>query len=224
LDRPYLGLEDLAAGWSAFMADWLTEAFRVTSPGGRLALNIPLDTTEPTARSTYAEAVTAAQAAQWRYRWTIVWNEDNITRSVARGSVDSPSAPHVIARVEMIAVFSKGDWPRPSARLPDLTHAEWLEWTNGLWHFGGEHRPWEGHPAPFPEELPRRLIKLLSYPGDVVFDPFVGSGTTLLAAWKLGRKGIGCDLVPEYVAATRRRIFVHRKDEWERNPDGLASL
>jgi site-specific DNA-methyltransferase (adenine-specific) len=207
LDKPYAGSADLADGGADFTRDWLAEAWRVARPGGRLALNVPLDTTKPVHRSPYAEAYVAALVAGWTFRFAIVWNENNITRSVARGSVDSATAPHVIARVEMILVFHKGEWHRDRPCPDDLEHEEWLDWTNGLWTFPGESRPWEGHPAPFPEELPRRLIKLLSFPGDTVLDPFVGSGTTAVVAQQLGRQMIGFDLAPEYVAATRRRLL-----------------
>lgn len=208
LDKSYRGVSDPGDGWYEFTLDWLLEAYRVAQPGGRLAVNVPLDTSEPYPRPTYSQAVHAACEAGWCYRWTIVWNEGNVSRSVARGSVDSPSAPHVIAPVEMIAVFHKGDWATPhrSEAVTDLTHEEWLEWTNGLWTFPGESRPWEGHPAAFPPELPRRLIKLLSYRWDLVLDPFCGSGTTPLEAHRLGRRAIAFDLSPEYVASSQRRI------------------
>jgi site-specific DNA-methyltransferase (adenine-specific) len=206
LDKPYAGQEDPAQGWDAFTFAWLAECFRVSRPGGRLALNVPLDTTHPTRRPTYAVAVQAATFAGWSYRWSIVWNENNITRAVARGSVDSAAAPHVIARVEMIAVFAKGAWRRDPPGPSDLTHEEWLAWTDGLWTFPGEGAAWEGHPAPFPEELPRRLITLLSFPGDTVLDPFLGSGTTALVARQLHRQMIGFDVAPSYIAATLRRV------------------
>lgn len=204
LDKAY-GSDDDPAHWEGRMSAWLTELYRVTRPGGRLALNVPLDTARGGERPTYAIAVSAAFAAGWRYRSTIVWNEGNVTHSTGRGSVDSPASPYVLAPVEMIPLFSKGDWKRGGDRS-DLTHAEWLEWTNGLWTFGGESRPWEGHPAPFPEELPRRLIKLLSYFGDTVLDPFCGSGTTAVVAMRLGRRFCGFDVSSEYVASAQRRV------------------
>lgn len=213
LDVPYLGITDDANGWREFMTDWLSEAFRVAKADGRLAINVPLDTTKPRPRATYVQAVAAALEAGWDYRWTIVWNEGNVNKSVARGSVDSCSAPHVITPVEMIAVFCKAEWGRASYGVSDLTHAEWLEWTNGLWTFPGESRGWRGHPAPFPPELPRRLMKLLSFRGDVVLDPFNGSGTTTLVGWQLGREAIGFDQSEKYVGDAQRRLAeaIHAK-------------
>jgi hypothetical protein len=73
------------------------------------------------------------RAAGWRYRFTIIWDDDNVSKTTARGSVDSPSAPRVIARVEMILVMHKGDWNLHRADAHDLGHDEWLAWTNGVW-------------------------------------------------------------------------------------------
>lgn len=211
---PYgVGLDDyadggdvLASDWPSFMVRWLDEALRVTVDTGRLALNVPLDTVKGGFRATYATAVQMAESVGWEYRSTILWIDDQLGKSVARGSVDSAAAPHVIAGAECVALFSKGEWGRTSDRPSDLTHDEWLEWANGIWRFPGETRAFGGHPAPFPYELPRRLVKYLSFPGDVVCDPFSGSGTTALAAHRLGRDFVGFDRSPEYVKLTLRRV------------------
>lgn len=192
--------------WQSFMLRWLTEALRVSAPGGRLALNVPLDTFSGGCRPTYAQAVQAAIEAGWRYRSTILWADNELGKSTARGSVDSPSSPYIYAGAEPIALFSKGPWKRQPPCPPDIDHSDWVAWTNGLWRFRGVQVPWEGHPASFPLELPRRLILLLSFPGDVVLDPFVGSGTTALAAMQLGRQAIGFDRSERYVQSTLRRL------------------
>ena len=82
-----------------------------------------------------------------------------------------------------------------------------MAWTNGLWTFNGESKKRIGHPAPFPRELPKRCIKLFSFVGDVVFDPFCGSGTTLLEADSNKRKGIGLELDREYCELSSKRII-----------------
>lgn len=207
LDGYHEGEDILAGDWPEFMLSWLTEALRVTVPTGRLALNVPLDTTKGGFRPTYAQAVQMADAAGWEYRSSILWVDDQLGKSTARGSMDSASAPHVIAGAEMVALFSKGPWKRdPVPCESDLERQEWIEWTNGVWKFPGETRSFEGHPAPFPFELPRRLIRLLSFPGDVILDPFVGSGTTALAASRLGRDFIGIDRSEAYVRSALRRV------------------
>jgi site-specific DNA-methyltransferase (adenine-specific) len=185
---------------------WAEEMFRVAAPnGGRLCLNIPLDVTYGGTKPLYADWVETLQDAGWQYRTTIVWNEGNVSRSVARGSPNSANAPHVITRVEMIAVMYRGDWNLGRTEHGnDLSHEEWLAWTNGMWEFPGTSRA--DHPAPFPEELPNRCMKLFSYPGDVILDPFVGSGTTAIVARSLGRPVYGFDHSPRYIDQARVRL------------------
>jgi len=206
LSKAYAAYTDPSEGWHFMMQTWLAEAYRVARPGGRLALNVPWDTTEGGYRPTWPQACQAAVSAGWTYRWAIVWNEGNVSKSVARGSIDSAAAPHVITPVEVVGVFHKSEWGIETDKVSDLDHDEWLAWTNGLWTFRGETHPWEGHPAAFPLELPRRLVKLLSFPGDTVLDPFVGSGTTVLAAHQLGRVAWGFDHAPEYIESAKRRL------------------
>nr|MCU0480668.1 site-specific DNA-methyltransferase [Anaerolineae bacterium] len=81
-------------------------------------------------------------------------------------------------------------------------------WTNGVWTFNGESKKRVGHPAPFPRELPRRCIKLFSFVGDTILDPFVGSGTTLIEAHDNKREGIGFDISEEYCALAKERLEV----------------
>ena len=207
LDVAYEGGDIAPDAWRSFMCAWLEEAYRVTREGGRLALNVPLDTTKGGYRPTYAEAIEAAIGAGWSYQSTIVWAEENVSKSTARGSVDSPQAVRVVAPVEMVAVFSKGAWRRdPTGRTWDLARHEWLEWTNGLWRFPDESAPWEGFPAAFPVELPYRLIKLLSFHDDLVLDQFVGSATTAVVAARLGRRFVGFDIDPAQVDSAKRRL------------------
>ena len=82
-----------------------------------------------------------------------------------------------------------------------------MEWTNGLWTFSGESKKKIGHPAPFPLELPKRCIKLFSFVGDTVLDPFLGSGSTLIAAYLNNRIGIGIEVDEGYCALARDRIL-----------------
>lgn len=86
-----------------------------------------------------------------------------------------------------------------------------MEWTSGVWNFPGESKKRVGHPAPFPLELPKRCIKLFSFVGDVVLDPFLGSGTTLVACAKLGRKGIGVEIDRNYCEIAKQRLISEAK-------------
>jgi len=187
---------------------WARALFRVSRSTGRACINIPLDSNKGGKRAVYADYVRIFKDAGWQYQTTIVWNEQNISRRTAWGSWLSPSAPFVTAPVEMVPVFYKDDWRRPRGqRQSDVTRDEFLAWTLGVWEFPGENPKKVGHPAPFPIQLPYRLIKLYSYLDDVILDPFLGSGTTAVAAKQLNRRCSGVDVDPHYcqVAAERCR-------------------
>jgi len=96
---------------------------------------------------------------------------------------------------------------------------EFMEWTNGLWTFSGESKKKIGHPAPFPIELPKRCIKLFSFVGDTVLDPFLGSGSTLIACALLNRKGIGVEIDENYCKLAKNRLIkeasINQKKLWE---------
>jgi site-specific DNA-methyltransferase (adenine-specific) len=185
---------------------WATALFRVARTGGRACINVPLDSNKGGKRAVYADYVRIFAEAGWSYQTTIVWNEQNISRRTAWGSWLSSSAPFVTAPVEMIPVFYKGDWRRRKAgRQSDITRDEFLPWTLGFWKFPGENPRKVGHPAPFPLELPRRLIKLYSFVDDVVLDPFLGSGTTAVAAKQLRRRCVGVDVDSTYCQVAAQR-------------------
>ena len=200
-DQPY-------TDYLTWVRSWATTLLHVTANDGRACINIPLDSNKGGKRAIYADYLRIFQEVGWVYQTSIVWNEQNISRRTAWGSWMSPSAPFVTAPVEMIAVFHKGTFRRPSkgARRGDITRDEFLAWTLGTWTFAGANPRRVGHPAPFPEELPRRLIKLYSYPDDLVLDPFLGSGTTLTVAAKLGRQGVGVEINAEFCKLAMRSL------------------
>ncbi len=200
-DQPYQEYLEWVHGWA-------TAVLRVSADGGRACVNVPLDSNKGGKRAVYADYLGIFQEVGWTYQTTIVWNEQNISRRTAWGSWLSPSAPFVTAPVEMIAVFYKGSFRRPATggRRGDITREEFLAWTLGMWTFPGANARRVGHPAPFPEELPRRLIKLYSYPDDLVLDPFLGSGTTVAAARRLGRRGVGVEINPEFCELAARNV------------------
>jgi len=108
----------------------------------------------------------------------------------------------------MIVVLYKHQWKKTSgSKKSDITKEEFMQWTNGVWSFSGESKKRVGHPAPFPVELPRRCIKLFSFVGDVVLDPFLGSGSTLLACLQTSRKGIGIEIDPSYCQLAKERLL-----------------
>lgn len=209
LEKPY-GSSNDGKSYEAYLEwtrEWLCVAYGHTKEHGRLCLNIPLDKNYGGHRPVYADLVRVAQEVGWRYFTTIVWNERNNSRRTAWGSFMKATAPYVIAPVEMVAVFYKGDgWKRADPRPSGIRRQDFIEWVLGHWTFPGESAKRIGHPAPFPVELPRRCILLFSFLGDVVLDPFCGSGSTLLAAQETGRVGLGVDIHLSYLHIAESRL------------------
>ena len=183
-----------------FTQKWIKKCFDLAKSEGRFLLNIPLDKNKGGQKSVGADITKIAKDIGWKYHSTIIWNEGNISRRTAWGSFMSASAPYVIAPVELILVLYKDNWKKNGgSRKNDITKQEFMDWTNGVWTFNGQNKKGAGgHPAPFPIELPRRCIKLFSFVGDTVLDPFLGSGSTLIASYLHGRKGIGVDIDEKY--------------------------
>ncbi|MEN6610156.1 MAG: site-specific DNA-methyltransferase [Methanoregulaceae archaeon] len=190
-----------------FSRKWLTRAYELAKPDGRLCLNIPLDKNKGGQQSVYADLTGIAKEIGWHYHATIIWNEGTISRRTAWGSFASASAPYVIAPVETIVILYRDHWKKDTRGISDISKEEFIEWTNGLWTFNGEKKSRMGHPAPFPVELPRRCIRLFSYTSDIVLDPFLGSGTTLVACRDTGRRGIGFEIDPGYCGIAKSRIL-----------------
>jgi site-specific DNA-methyltransferase (adenine-specific) len=194
---------------------WCHQLFRVTSPhGGRWCINVPIDIagrsldtprhTPLNPKPVYSDWLQALLASGFTYRTTILWHDDQAGAGTDRGTPD-PSAPHVVPPVETIIVVHRGPWKRilDEPRPHDLGHDDWLQLCGprGLWRFPGAHDP--SHPAPFPEELPKRLLQLFSWRQDVVADPFVGRGTTAAVAARLGRDVRALDRAQAYVTLTQ---------------------
>ena len=141
-------------------------------------------------------------------RGEIIWQKAaSAGASTAWGSWMSASNPTLRDVHEYILVFSKGSMRREKeGRESTIARDEFLEYTKSVWSFPTESAKRVGHPAPFPEELPYRLIQLYTFEGDVVLDPFCGSGTTCVAVLKTGRHFVGFDINEEYVNLAKDRI------------------
>ncbi len=193
---------DYFAGLNAI---W-TESYRILKPGGRIAVNIqPLF-------SDYIPThhMISRQLAELGFLWKaeVLWEKHNYNaRYTAWGSWKSPSMPYLKYTWEYIEIFDKETHKKTGQREDiDITGPEFKEWVNARWSFPPETRMRDyRHPAMFPEELPRRLIKLFSYRGDVVLDPFNGAGTTTSVAYGLGRRFIGIDISDEYCSTAMKR-------------------
>lgn len=209
VDIPYSSHDDCSTygEYRDFSRRWMKRCFTWLKDDGRFCLNIPLDKNKGGQQSVGADLTTIAKKIGFSYHSTVVWNEGNISRRTAWGSWVSASAPYVIAPVELIVILYKKSWKKTSgSKESDISRKEFMEWTNGLWTFNGERKRKTGHPAPFPVELPLRCIKLFSFIGDTVFDPFMGSGSTLVAASKCNRKGIGIEIDPGYCKIAVERL------------------
>ncbi len=114
---------------------------------------------------------------------------------------------------EFILVFKKlGDAPKPTKEQKELSKMTALEWNTffaGHWNFTGARQ--NNHIAMFPEELPKRLIKMFSFVGETVLDPFAGSGTTSLSAKNLERNSVGFEINPEFISVIKEKLEVHQK-------------
>ncbi len=212
VDIAYEGYDDEIpySEYLTFTRDWLTKVHKLAKNTGRLCLNVPLDKNKGGQQSVCADVTTIAKNVGWKYHSTIIWNEQNISRRTAWGSWLSASAPYVIAPVEVIIVLYKDKWGRSAdERKSDIVRDEFIAWTNGVWNFSGESKIKIGHPAPFPVELPRRCIKLFSFVQDTVLDPFLGSGTALIACVETQRVGIGVEINKNYCELAKRRLEKH---------------
>ncbi|MDE7317068.1 MAG: site-specific DNA-methyltransferase [Helicobacter sp.] len=196
-----------------FSKQWIENCYFWAKDSARLCLNIPLDKNKGGQQSVGADITTLAKKIGWKYHSTIIWNEGNISRRTAWGSWLSASAPYVIAPVELILVLYKGEWKKQYKGQSDIQKQEFMNWTNGLWTFNGESKKRIGHPAPFPRELPKRCIKLFSFVGDMVCDPFSGSGTTMIESYLNGRQFVGIELDNGYCELARSRFLETIKKE-----------
>lgn len=195
-----------------FSEKWLSNCFEFLKNDGRFCLNIPLDKNKDGQQSVGADLTVIAKKVGFKYHSTIIWNEGNISKKTAWGSWLSASAPYVIAPVELIVILYKKRWKKISgSKISDINRKDFMEWTNGLWTFSGESKKKVGHPAPFPIELPRRCIKLFSFIDDLVLDPFVGSGTTLIASHLTNRKCIGLEVDENYCELALKRLITEAR-------------
>lgn len=200
--------QSLSAYVRALEAVW-KRAVESLIPGGRLVVNIGDQYLRASAGTPYhivplhaivVNSIQKLERADLSYLGSVVWRKVSTTRTSGgasvMGSYPYPRSVYPCFENEFVAIFRKpGEAPRPSREIRDLAEMdidEWRDLTQGVWTFPGARS--DENPAPFPEALPERLIRMFTFPGETVFDPFVGSGTTMRAAAALGRNSVGIEL------------------------------
>jgi site-specific DNA-methyltransferase (adenine-specific) len=196
------------------LRDVLAECARTLEPGGRIAVNVANLGRRPY-RSLAADVTTILQDdLRLLLRGEVIWQKQRgASGSCAWGSYQSPANPVLRDTTERVIIASKGRFDRvgrsASPGAPGgatIPGDEFMEATLDVWEIPAESATRVGHPAPFPVALVERCIQLFTYDGDVVLDPFMGSGTTAVAAVNTGRRYVGYDTDPDYVRRARERV------------------
>lgn len=189
-----------------------SETYRVLVYGGRACINVANLGRKPyIPLSDYISHMMIEIG--YLMRGEIIWYKGaGAGVSMAWGSWQSAANPVLRDTHEYIMVFSKGSFSRkkPKGKENTITREQFMEWTKSVWTMNPESAKKVGHPAPFPVELPYRLIQLYTYKGDIILDPFMGSGTTAIAALKSERKYVGYEINPEYIKLTEDRVAPYK--------------
>jgi len=223
---PYWQIKDYGSpgqiGFGQSLHDYLrdlhrvwAECFRVLHEGGRLCVNIGDQFARTSLYGRYrviplhAEIVCQCAETGFDFMGSIVWRKKT-TMNTTGGAVvmgSYPYPPNGIVEIdfEYILIFKKPGTPRKASRelksRSALSKEEWKAWFSGHWDVAGARK--NGHDAPFPEEIPRRLIRMFSFPGDTVLDPFIGRGTTARVALAQGRNAVGYEIRADFLRPAR---------------------
>jgi modification methylase len=192
----------------AFLMRVWKETYRVLVPGGRACINIANVGRKPYI-PLHASIMSDMIDLGFLMRGEIIWDKAaSASTSTAWGSWQSATNPTLRDTHEYILVFSKGSYRREKmdGRKSTISKEEFLEFTKSVWGFPSESAKKVGHPAPFPVELPYRLIQLYTFSNEIVLDPFMGSGQTALAALKAGRHFTGYEISEDYITLAQKRI------------------
>src|SRR3954468_24652452 len=189
------------------LEDVFAECVRVLEPDGRIAVNVANLGRRPF-RSLAADVTSILQdRLRLLLRGEVVWRKAaGASGSCAWGSFRSPTNPTLRDVTERVVIASKGRFDRAHGGAATIGADEFMDATLDVWDLPAESAKRVGHPAPFPVELPQRLIELYTWRGDLVLDPFMGAGSTAVAAVRTGRHYIGYDTEPAYVEAARARV------------------
>ena len=210
-----------------WLVEFWTELYRVLVPGGRFALNVA-PTSIKDFRPTHYDMARDLMSLGFIMRTEILWYKQTMRRRTAWGSWKSPRNPHMVPSWEYVLVFSKGSWTLEGRKEDaDITGEEFIRYSDAFWQIQPETRGRQpflkslypprngrklpaqkasGHPAPFPEELIKRLIRFYCYKGNVVLDPFGGTGTVAAVARRYDRRFVHLDISPKYCSIAAERV------------------
>lgn len=188
------------------------EVYRVLQPGGRYVINIANLGRKPYI-PLHAYFYACHMAIGFLPAGEVIWQKGaGMSGSCAWGSWMSAKAPRLRDLHEYLLVLVKEDFSRPDRGTSDITKEEFMQATLSVWEIPPERASRVGHPAPFPVALAERVVKLYSYVGDVILDPFIGSGSTAIAAATSGRHYVGYDISKEYCDIAESRLSQARED------------
>jgi site-specific DNA-methyltransferase (adenine-specific) len=204
-DMPYGTYKDNITDYRSWTTAWITEGSRILKDSGRFIINIQPLYSE---RKPYHHWIyTSMEANQMLWYGERIWNKNTINGyRGAAGSMGIPSKIYLWYSTEYVQIFSKGDYYRPTKKEQSLiSMTEQTAWAKDhIWNIAPARQ--KTHPAQMPKELALRCLKLFARKGDIVYDPFAGAGTTLLAAKELGLASIGCEIDPDYCQFIHERL------------------
>ena len=202
----------------SLLREVFNEVYRVLVPGGRAVINIANVGRKPyIPLATYVNTIMIEIG--FLMRGEVIWDKSaSAGSSTAWGSFQSASNPCLRDVHEYILIFSKGSFSlsrteeeKSEGRINTIEKQEFIDLTKSIWRFPTASAKRIGHPAPFPIELPRRSIEFYTYAGDVVLDPFIGAGSTALAALNTGRFYVGFDISQDYIDLANNRIHANHE-------------
>ena len=184
---------------------WLKELFRVLKKDGRLCLNHYFSL--GTSKRRESPLMTLNEIAKnigFKHHAVAFWIDRTRIKYTAWGSWLSASAPYINSPYEGVLILYKEKWKKTSPGISTISEEDFKKGISGVWNFGPDSEKLT--PSSFPIKLPKLCIELLSYKGDVVLDPFLGSGTTMKACLELGRSCIGIEINPKYIEIIKKRL------------------
>jgi|TARA_B100000929_G_scaffold231448_1_gene187916 site-specific DNA-methyltransferase (cytosine-N4-specific) len=204
-------------GYIQSMINVWKECFRILKPNGKLCINTPILPMEKAVLNTHynrdylninndIEKTILSETEFFRYGLTI-WDKGS-TDQLMMGSYPYPPNFYQLNTIEFINIFVKDGKPEKISdkikKKSILEKSEWREYINSIWKIAPEKK--RNHPAPFPKEIPLRLIKLFSFYGDTIVDPFMGSGTTAVVANQMNRNFVGYEINSQYIKMSKKRL------------------